>query len=60
MIVHRHTLVNALRVAAEEYAKAAKVDPSLAETFEHQAIEVIDLAIEIEQMADDARLVIRD
>lgn len=48
MIAQRHTLVNALRVAAEEYAKAAKVDPSLADTFERQAVEVIDLALEIE------------
>lgn len=48
MIAKRHTLANALRIAAEEYAKAAKVDPNLASTFERQAIEVIDLASEIE------------
>lgn len=55
MIAQRHTIVNALRVAAEEYAKAAKVDPSLAEVFERQALETIDLALEIEN-ADMIRL----
>lgn len=58
MIVKRHTLVNALRIASEEYAKIAAGmadsdgpnagEQSLAGQFQRQAIETIDLAMEIE------------
>lgn len=65
MIAKRHTLANALRVAAEQYAcdaLAMKAEPNdldqrmptatrrrIAEQFERQAIEAIDLALAIEQ-----------
>jgi hypothetical protein len=55
MVAKRHTLVNALRVAAEEYAKAALIDPNLRQTFEDQAVVAIDLALEIEN-AETIRL----
>ncbi len=65
MISKRHTLANALRVAAEQYAchaLALKAEPNagegimpraarlrLAQQFERQAIETRELALAIEQ-----------
>lgn len=54
--VKRHTLVNAIRIASEEYAKIAinmagsenPGEKSLASQFEQQALEAIDLAMELE------------
>lgn len=58
MIAKRHTLANALRVAAEQYAAdsvSSAVHPRIAESFKSQAAEAIALADAIEQ-ADTIRL----
>lgn len=49
MRVARYTLVNALRVAAEQYAADALVDPSLADQFRQQQREAVDMAERIEE-----------
>lgn len=42
------TIINALRVAAEQYRKDAKLAPALARQFERQAQQAEDLAVRIE------------
>lgn len=55
MNAKRHTLINAIRIAAEEYEKAAQIDPNLRDTFTRQALEAREMADAIEE-ADTIRL----
>lgn len=61
MNAKRHTLANALRVAAESYAVIAKDftkvegHERVAKQFEEQALAALDMALEIEQ-AETIRL----